>query len=549
MSQPQVAYQVFISSTFDGLSEQRAAAWSAVVKEGHIPIALEHSPVTGGTDVEVIEEAIKGCQIFLMILGEKCGSVVPGLKKSYVELEYELAIKHGLEILVFAHKDLKNRYKSIERADGAPGKEATTAPDVGGGTDHERLGVLYGKISGNAKPWDSATRIELEVTRALYRFLLDAKRVAKAPAPFFRAPQGFDNRLVTLVTENEFIRQAVLDINSFEKLAIRSHEGDREKAALARFLVQLYGERIRDGNIGLFFESGSTPAYVAREVRALLWGTNRPPMNGDESITIRTNNALAFLQFWLGSQVPPCLMFPWGSPDPTFGASYGPIGKLVEQDPEYPPLPLQPRERAAMKELTRMPHRLKPTENTLIIGAISGLQLADDPKSAPESGYSKVDGGKYNIKECLSSCRGFHVGSYHNKIFKRYLYSTGLPIVVCIHHKKIDAPIRVGHCHFLFDEELRWDDFIKNHPLAICVGCDRASVGDLADRFDALGFDVVSGSEAPDYTSVLARNAAFVTRFEKKQQIEPRSRRRRPRATDAGALQPVLVPSPPANDA
>src|SRR5258708_1889538 len=94
-------YQVFISSTFSDLAEERRTAVRIVLMRGHLPIALERMNVPADPIPTVIEEAIKNSQIYLVFLGHRYGSRVPGTRISYTEREYDLAVKNGLIVVPF----------------------------------------------------------------------------------------------------------------------------------------------------------------------------------------------------------------------------------------------------------------------------------------------------------------------------------------------------------------------------------------------------------------------------------------------------------------
>ncbi len=69
-------YQVFVSSPFKGLEDQRKAVTKAVLNWGHIPIALENFSPQDQRDFEVIRKAVQDCQIYVLILGHSYGSII-----------------------------------------------------------------------------------------------------------------------------------------------------------------------------------------------------------------------------------------------------------------------------------------------------------------------------------------------------------------------------------------------------------------------------------------------------------------------------------------
>ena len=84
--------QVFVSSTYTDMIEERQAAVEAILVAGHIPAGMELFAAGDQTQLEVIRRWIDESDVFLLLLGGRYGSVDPQSGKSYVHLEYEHAI-------------------------------------------------------------------------------------------------------------------------------------------------------------------------------------------------------------------------------------------------------------------------------------------------------------------------------------------------------------------------------------------------------------------------------------------------------------------------
>ena len=85
--------QVFVSSTFSDLKEERQAAVEAILSAGHIPAGMELFAAGDESQMEVIRQWIDESDAYLLILGGRYGSVEPKTGKSYTQLEYEYAIE------------------------------------------------------------------------------------------------------------------------------------------------------------------------------------------------------------------------------------------------------------------------------------------------------------------------------------------------------------------------------------------------------------------------------------------------------------------------
>lgn len=84
--------QVFISSTYTDLLQERQAAVEAVLKAGHIPAGMELFASGDESQLETIKRWIRGSDIYMLILGGRYGTIEPKASLSYVELEYDYAV-------------------------------------------------------------------------------------------------------------------------------------------------------------------------------------------------------------------------------------------------------------------------------------------------------------------------------------------------------------------------------------------------------------------------------------------------------------------------
>lgn len=87
--------QVFVSSTYTDMLEERQAAVEAILQAGHIPAGMELFAPGNQSQLEVIYNWIDESDIYLLILGGRYGSLDPNTGKSYTHLEYEYAISKG----------------------------------------------------------------------------------------------------------------------------------------------------------------------------------------------------------------------------------------------------------------------------------------------------------------------------------------------------------------------------------------------------------------------------------------------------------------------
>lgn len=88
-----VKYQIFISSTYIDLKEERQATVEAILKKGHIPAGMELFSANNKSQWEVIKKWIDNSDIYVLLLGGRYGSINNETDLSYTEMEYEYAIE------------------------------------------------------------------------------------------------------------------------------------------------------------------------------------------------------------------------------------------------------------------------------------------------------------------------------------------------------------------------------------------------------------------------------------------------------------------------
>jgi hypothetical protein len=87
-------YQVFISSTFRDLIDERQDTIRSVLDLGHIPSGMEIFPAADVQQFEYIKKIIDECDYYILIIGARYGSVdTDGV--SFTEKEYAYAVERG----------------------------------------------------------------------------------------------------------------------------------------------------------------------------------------------------------------------------------------------------------------------------------------------------------------------------------------------------------------------------------------------------------------------------------------------------------------------
>lgn len=124
--------QIFISSTYSDLLEERQACVETILSSGHIPAGMELFAAGSESQLETIKRWIDNCDVYMLILGGRYGSIEPKSKVSYTEVEYRYAHekkkpffsvvmsddflnekvrKNGKDMLELKHNDKYDKFK------------------------------------------------------------------------------------------------------------------------------------------------------------------------------------------------------------------------------------------------------------------------------------------------------------------------------------------------------------------------------------------------------------------------------------------------------
>lgn len=92
--------QVFISSTYKDLIEERQHAVQAILSADHIPAGMELFKAGDEDQLTVIKKWIDDSDIYMLILGGRYGTLDSNSGLSYTHLEFNMAIESGIPLFV-----------------------------------------------------------------------------------------------------------------------------------------------------------------------------------------------------------------------------------------------------------------------------------------------------------------------------------------------------------------------------------------------------------------------------------------------------------------
>ena len=103
----EMRYQVFVSSTYADLQEERQKVIQTLMEMDCIPAGMELFPAADEEQWKFIQRVIDDCDYYILIIGGRYGTLTDeGI--SYTEKEYDYAISIGLKVLAFVHSRPNN---------------------------------------------------------------------------------------------------------------------------------------------------------------------------------------------------------------------------------------------------------------------------------------------------------------------------------------------------------------------------------------------------------------------------------------------------------
>ena len=150
-------YQVFVSSTYADLKQERQHVTQALMEMDCIPAGMELFPAADEEQWEFIKRVIDDCDYYLLIIGGRYGSTSDeGI--SYTEKEYDYAVENGLKVIAFLH----------ETPNDIPVGKSDIAPEL-----REKLQAFRDKVSTNrlVKFWNESKELPGLVALSLSKMI------------------------------------------------------------------------------------------------------------------------------------------------------------------------------------------------------------------------------------------------------------------------------------------------------------------------------------------------------------------------------------------
>ncbi len=190
-------YQIFISSTFTDLENERDNIIKAILELYHIPIGMEMFSAEDEDQWEIIRRTIDISDYYVLILGLRYGSETSeGI--SFTQKEYEFALERKIPILAFLLDETAPL--SQDRRDN----------------DLSKINNFRTKVLKNSKMsdfWKTSDELTKKVSISLMKQIMQKPGIG-----WIRGDQGISTELSDELThlskENRLLREKILDLES-----------------------------------------------------------------------------------------------------------------------------------------------------------------------------------------------------------------------------------------------------------------------------------------------------------------------------------------------
>lgn len=202
-------YQIFISSTYEDLRDERAAVRDAILSMYHFPVGMELFGATNEEQWQIISETIESSDFYVLIVAHRYGTVIElgeNAGISYTEREFNYALEKGIPVLCFLKDD-----------------SALVKPEYVEKLNSEKLLVFKNRIKKGRmiEWWRNSDDLAQKVTTALYKQFERTKR----PGWLRASPEYGDTNPDSLIWRRKLIDEWGLE-RIFKTRAEKNGESD-----------------------------------------------------------------------------------------------------------------------------------------------------------------------------------------------------------------------------------------------------------------------------------------------------------------------------------
>ncbi|MFY9260627.1 MAG: DUF4062 domain-containing protein [Gallionella sp.] len=189
-------YQVFLSSTYSDLVEERESIIKAILELYHIPIGMEMFSAEDEAQWEIIRRTIEVSDYYILVLGLRYGSKASdGI--SFTQKEYEYALDKKIPILAFVMKDT------------VPLPKGKRDDDLSEINNFRELVLTNSRM---AQFWETKDQLIKNVSISLMKQIMQKPGVGWVRGDKAGVEEALSKELTTLSRENRELREKILQL-------------------------------------------------------------------------------------------------------------------------------------------------------------------------------------------------------------------------------------------------------------------------------------------------------------------------------------------------
>lgn len=191
-------YQVFISSTYSDLEDERDSIIKATLEMYHIPIGMEMFSAEDEDQWEIIRRTIEVSDYYILVLGLRYGSKTSeGI--SFTQKEYEYALEKKIPVLAFIMDEMVSLSKNKRDNDL---------------TEINAFRELVLKNSKMAQFWSSKEELIKNVSISLMKQIMQKPGIGWVRGDKLGAEEALSKELTSISKENRQLREKISDLES-----------------------------------------------------------------------------------------------------------------------------------------------------------------------------------------------------------------------------------------------------------------------------------------------------------------------------------------------
>lgn len=231
-------YQVFISSTYSDLQEERKKIIQVLLEMDCIPAGMELFPAADEDQLEFIKRIIDDCDYYLLVIGGRYGSLTKeGI--SYTEKEYDYAISKNIPVIALVHSN----------PNMIPIGKSETDPDLLKKLNEFRNKVKSGRI---VKEWNSIYDLPGIVSISLQKTIKSYPAVGWVRADLvpntnvYRQMVDLQNKMIEEIETKSEPTLSNIAINTLSQLERHELQIGKERINLVKILYA-FGDALNAG--------------------------------------------------------------------------------------------------------------------------------------------------------------------------------------------------------------------------------------------------------------------------------------------------------------